>query len=1065
MRKKRSALRNLLLALGAIVFFIAGFVLILNQPETIRYIIRTATVGSPWKADFTSFEWKPLTNYIIVKGLHLKHSKSEREIWVKDVDLKYRPLDILRGKLVISSLKIDDVKLAIPRAAEPKERKRLEFNITRLLILQNLIIKNGIISGINISLPKEINLAADEMRFELSRTLLGETGLNLRFDGLALSRGEKSIAGIASLTIDASTTLSKWSSAFPYLNALKGKLDIEDGRLETLEVDKINAGLKFMDQDLSLDPFAVTIKGRSFTGLLKANTGDQSFEASLDIPKPISLPYIGRDLVTVDTAGELAGSLKVSGKGFIPSESSGRAEASFAHRFSISPATPIVATARARWENGVIDISDGRVSAQNDVIKFDGLIDILKKKISLKGSGTNFPMEFLFDKFRNPHFHPLFGRSDVTASFDGWAREFQAKVKGTTRQGGYKPIVAELVETDLEATYDRMNFKWRVIQGGRQTGTADLNIRLGKKVGDESRPKDIDLVARLERHPLAASLSQVGLSGTGGGDLTIKGSYLSFTGKASAQITDGKWFALPFDDASANMDISRKKIIFRDIRLTLQKLKPIVFPQPLTMDLIEGGLRLWGTPDPSLTLDIGYQYAPKRWQIKKLSYADAASSSKMDVTGSIASGGGINLSADGSVDLKVLTPLGFLVREAEGPADIKLTAEGSASNPGLRGKIEFKNCVISPRKIRLPVAGVKGNVVFEGHSINFDNLTGEVEDGRFELKGSVQHSGFKISNADLTLNGKDMRYRADDGSFRMEFDGNLALTGPFPEPLLAGDITILDAKYTKDFNILESITKSAAEAKVIREREIQFSPRLDLRVRNTGDLFIKNNVGDIGLRSDLTIRGTRKTPQIGGTVNVTEGKIHYMGMEFDITRGFVEFRESSENPYIEVEGQREINIYNVTIAVHGNIDNLAMDLSATSPSGQLEKKDVISLIAFGMTEMERQQVTAQTGQQFGMAMAAQQLTHVVERPITKFAHLDTFRLEAADPTKQSISRIKVGKQLSDRLSVDLATDINTQDATQTVTGEYLFTDNLLLKGSQSSNGRYEIDGAIRFRLR
>jgi hypothetical protein len=150
--------------------------------------------------------------------------------------------------------------------------------------------------------------------------------------------------------------------------------------------------------------------------------------------------------------------------------------------------------------------------------------------------------------------------------------------------------------------------------------------------------------------------------------------------------------------------------------------------------------------------------------------------------------------------------------------------------------------------------------------------------------------------------------------------------------------------------------------------------------------------------------------------------------------------------------------------IYGHIDNLALDLNATSPSGPLEKRDVISLLAFGMTETEREQLEASKGGQFGISMAASQLTSIIERPVARYTGLDTFRLEASE-TEQIISRVSIGKQLSDRLEVDFTTDINTTNAVQTVEAEYLFTDNLLLKGSRSTDGRYEINGILRFRFR
>jgi len=362
----------------------------------------------------------------------------------------------------------------------------------------------------------------------------------------------------------------------------------------------------------------------------------------------------------------------------------------------------------------------------------------------------------------------------------------------------------------------------------------------------------------------------------------------------------------------------------------------------------------------------------------------------------------------------------------------------------------------------LPMEHLFGTLEFKNHTINFVNIVGDLEDGRFSLKGDLTYQDYAMVSSNLRLERQGLRYKMEDGSFRAEFDGNIELVGKFPSPLLSGDITLVDAKYTKDFNLLETVTKKKP---IKKKGEYVFSPKLNLRIKNTGDFLIKNNVGEISLGADLDVKGTRKDPKLGGVVQVVEGEIHYMGMNFDITKGFVELREGNEDPYLEVTAQKEIKTYNITAEVHGHINNLAIDLSATSPYGSLEKRDVISLLAFGITESEREQLAASRGGQFGISMAAQQLTHIIERPVTKLTGLDTFRLESSDPSNQSVSRVVVGKQISDRLTIDFTTDINTVNAVQTVIGEYLVTDNLVLKGARSTDENYEISGALRFRFR
>ncbi|MBI4126452.1 MAG: translocation/assembly module TamB domain-containing protein [Deltaproteobacteria bacterium] len=355
---------------------------------------------------------------------------------------------------------------------------------------------------------------------------------------------------------------------------------------------------------------------------------------------------------------------------------------------------------------------------------------------------------------------------------------------------------------------------------------------------------------------------------------------------------------------------------------------------------------------------------------------------------------------------------------------------------------------------------------FQGNKIVFDRLRARVDNGSGELTGDLTHRNLKIEHVNLSLIANSFTYRSADGWLRSEFDGRLKLVGTLPSPLLSGTIAILDGRYTKDFTLLETLAEKPRPTAEEEAALILFNPRLDIIITTSGDFFIRNNIGEIGLRLNTTLGGTQRRPQFGGTVNVTEGTISYLGLNFEITKGFLEFRRQYATTIMEVTAERDIGIYHVTLVLRGPTDNLTLDLAATSPQGPLEKRDVISLIAFGTTERDRDE--AKAAQQRGELTAqiiASQFTHVVERPVSRFTHLDTFRLEAADPRSQAISRVTMGKQLSDRLSLDFSTSINAESAEQTVTSEYFLTDHFLLKGIRGSHQRYDIRGALRFRSR
>ena len=1052
--------------------FITGLLVILatfllGRTATVRYFLKNVNERSPWNIELAYFNWNLLNSRIEAQDIYILNEENGKEAKVNSLDIHYRPWDFLRGKFYISSLKIEGVALKLPPSQKKKKKLPRLFDVTKLFFLQNIILKEGVIRGVNISLPKDVDLSIDELHLSLRRNILRKTELAVYLTGLSIDREDADLASMAVLTIKANTSMPHWKKEFPYLNDLSGSLKIYDARLEELPIDSLTAKLRYLDDDLKLKHFEVVVGGKALEGKLEANAKDETWSAHIDIPRPISLPYIGKPMRTFDTAGELSGMIEAKGKGFIPSESSGKGQVSLAHRFSISPQDPVRVSAKVSWKDGVIRILEGMLLVQNDMARADGTIDIINKKIRLKGSAKNFPAEFIFDKFQNPKFHRIFGKSDVTADFAGWGKNFEVKVQATTLNGGYQPMVAERVETKLKSTYNRMDMDWNIFEGDKSTGNASLIVHFGKKIKGEPRPKRIDLKVNVDGHPLASLFPDWGISGLGSGNLTLSGPHLNFHGKSHIEIVDGKWLTAAFDKAKADLDISRRKITFDNMVVKPRKLDPIVFQEPLIMDISPGAVRVHGRPTPKWDLDVGYQYAGRRWQIRKLTYIDSEDvGRRVDVSGSVVTGGAINLKADGTFDLSAFVPLGFLVREASGPVNLSLKIGGSIKNPSANGLMELGKCVFSPRFVRLPLENVQGKIRFNGRQVNFENITGYVDDGRFDLKGKVTHGGLQVTSADVTLSGKNLMFRTEDKTFRMEFEGSMTLAGKFPSPSLSGDITILDGKYTKDFSLLEAVTKKKKKLpSIVTSKDITFNPHLDLHIRNSGDLFVRNNVGDIGLRADLYIKGTRKKPLVGGAVEVTEGEVHYMGLEFDISRGFIEFREKVDNPYLEVVAEKEINIYNVTLEVHGDINNLSIDLSATSPTGPLDKKDIISLIAFGMTEREREEIAAQKGEQFGIAMAAQQLTHVIERPVKKWAHLDTFRLEASDPTSHSISRVAVGKHVSDRLHVHFTTDINTKDAVQTFVAEYLFTDNLLIKGSRSTDGRYEMGGVLRFRLR
>jgi hypothetical protein len=1048
-----------------------AIVWLVNQRWVLTHVLRTVNLGSETQIALAEFSWNPLTSRIKARGLGIHHERTGRDGWVESINIRYRPLGLLRGKFIVRELNIAGVNVILP-PGEKKKKEHKRINIGRLLLLHSLIVERALIDNLAVSFGKDSTFRSDKLLWSLVPRITGDTTLVLSGEGISLHRAVKPLVLSKTLMLKTSTRLSRWYVDFPYLNAMRGAIIAKGLELQTLPIDSLNARMSYNDGTIKLRQLKLNIGGNNLIGELAADINTQKFNLDIDIPKPLALPYIGKEIKTLVTAGNLSGRIKLEGEGLIVKESKGKGSVNLSYQFDQAPDWPLKVETSFNWGEGKMAIREGHATVPDTSFTFDGDLNFIKKSMNFTAEGKRFPLGAIFEIFRNPHLQKIYGQTDFEGQIEGWGKKFVAKVNGTTFDGGFKPMVGQRIETEFTATYDKLDFAWKVFQEDKHTGTADLVIAMGPKMPGVERRKTIDLKANINGHQLEPTFPGFNLTGLAKGEIVLKGPHKNFDGTVKVTVTKGGWLNVPLERVSTDIALTRPKLTFTNIELTPATLKKISCPNPLVMDLPAGRLRLHGTPIDGLTMALTYTYNTKTTNIEKMDYVPPERPGEhVEIKGRIVSGGSLDLTGTGEFDLTLIEPLGVLIREASGPVVAKLRATGTSASPALTGTITLNNNILYPRAVKLAMEDLKGLLRFEGHRIHFDGISGLVQDGEFTLDGWVDHREYKLSSANLKLKGKELSFRTAGDTFRMEFDGDLTLKGDFPHPLLSGDVNILDGRYTKDFTLLEQI--SGGRAKLLKEDGATptFDPRLNLAIHNTGDLLIRNNVGNIDLQANVKVTGLRSKPIIAGVINTREGSVDYMGLGFDINRGFIEFRDPYTRPYLEIQAQRELRLYNLNLRLYGRIDNLALDLEGSSPTGSLEKRDIISLLTSGVTERERRESDFDGRErQLGVSVAAQQVGGLLERPISELTHLDIFRIEAAEPEDTDepgkvATRLRVGKQLTDRLSVDFSTDIDTKDAEQTITTEYLVTDNVIIKGSRGSDSHYRGRVGLRFRLR
>jgi translocation and assembly module TamB len=152
------------------------------------------------------------------------------------------------------------------------------------------------------------------------------------------------------------------------------------------------------------------------------------------------------------------------------------------------------------------------------------------------------------------------------------------------------------------------------------------------------------------------------------------------------------------------------------------------------------------------------------------------------------------------------------------------------------------------------------------------------------------------------------------------------------------------------------------------------------------------------------------------------------------------------------------------VELKGYLSNLQVNLTSTPG---LPREDVLSLITTGHTQ-EELRAAGVNRQSMGMGVLAGELTSAIEQPITRRTGLDVFRLEASESGQ--LSKVSVGKYVTDRLTLEFQSDFAPETAQRTVQANYYLTDNILLKGTriwennQGTGPRFNFNLSFRFRL-
>jgi len=404
---------------------------------------------------------------------------------------------------------------------------------------------------------------------------------------------------------------------------------------------------------------------------------------------------------------------------------------------------------------------------------------------------------------------------------------------------------------------------------------------------------------------------------------------------------------------------------------------------------------------------------------------------RIEVRGELDPGaaGTIDLSAGGRFDLK-LVRLFLKTLQATGEGTVVLHVGGPLASPAFEGRLVVEAGAIRHPGLPFPIDDLLGKAQFEGMRLKIESLeflagggpvigTGEIRFG--DLQRS--ESPFLVNTAEVHVLGTSVKGEFPEG-FRSVSDMDLTVRCEHGQTSLTGTVDLVRGVYVRDFRLDSSIGRPRSSETFRVPSGGGFAGiDLDLVIRATQDVWLRNDFGKLEGQGDLQVRGTTDHPSIAGRITAVEGgTIRFRNVEYRVLGGTMDFADPEAiNPSFDMQAETRVSAYQVTLHFEGTLDDFHYDLTSTPP---LPEQDIVALLLTGRTlgslTPESGGLAEETATSYLSGLTGELTGKVAGKAGFDVLSIDPLQVNAqGDPT----TRITVGKQVTPDLFVAYSNDV------------------------------------------
>jgi translocation and assembly module TamB len=415
----------------------------------------------------------------------------------------------------------------------------------------------------------------------------------------------------------------------------------------------------------------------------------------------------------------------------------------------------------------------------------------------------------------------------------------------------------------------------------------------------------------------------------------------------------------------------------------------------------------------------------------------------------------LDFAASGSINLKVAETMDPDLK-ASGSTSFQVEAHGPLLNPGLRGRIDFKNAALSLGDVPNGLSQLCGSLEFNQNRLEIRSLTAMTGGGLLTLGGylAYQHGLY----ADLTATGSGIRIRYPQGISSLA-DAQLHLQGLQNNLLLSGNVLLTRFAINSDLDIAALAQQTESMGSITPLDAPSNHIRLDVHFSSSPQLNFQNAYAKLAGNVDLHLRGTVATPSLLGRVSITEGSGTIAGTRYDLQRGDIFFTNPVRiQPSIDLNATARVEDYDITLGLHGTPQKMAISYRSDPP---LPEADVVALLALGRTSNQERLYTQQQQQALTNpttdALLGGALNATVSSRVQKLFGAGSVKVDPnyLGALGNSTSRIIVEEQLGRNLNLTYATDVDTTGQ-QLIQAEVAINRHVSLQVARDESGVFSV---------